>query len=53
MVLHVSTIGYFVLPFIMQQPKNKREIDRVHNYVLYIATVSIKHKVVDPTAVLV
>ena len=27
--------------------KNNREIDRVHNYELYIATVSIKHKSVD------
>ena len=26
---------------------NNREIDRVHNYGLYIATVSIKHKAVD------
>ena len=27
--------------------QNNREIDRVHNYELYIATVSIKHKSVD------
>ena len=27
--------------------QNNREIDRVHNYGLYIATVSIKHKAVD------
>ena len=27
--------------------QNKREIDRLHNYGLYIATVSIKHKAVD------
>ena len=27
--------------------KNKREIDRVYNFQLYIATVSIKHKATD------
>ena len=27
--------------------QNNREIDRVHNYGLYIATVSIKHKAAD------
>ena len=27
--------------------KNNREMDKVHNYELYIATVSIKHKSVD------
>ena len=32
--------------FILQSLKN-REIDRVHNYGLYIATVSTKHKAVD------
>ena len=29
--------------------QNKREIDRLHNYGLYIGTVSIKHKAVDRT----
>ena len=27
--------------------QNKREIDRVHNYRLYIATLNIKHKTCD------
>ena len=33
--------------FYNAKTQNKREINRVHNYGLYMATVSIKHKAVD------
>ena len=36
-----------MLLFIMQPSKKNHEIDRVHNYELYIATVNIKQKAVD------
>ena len=35
-----------ILYFVMQSPKIT-EMDTVNNYVLYLATVSIKHKATD------
>ena len=44
-MLHIREAQFTILYNASIQ--NNREIDRVHNYELYIATVSIKHKSVD------
>ena len=42
-----ALMGVFIIAIYNATIQNNREIDRVHNYKLYIATVSIKHKSVD------
>ena len=40
-------MGTHNIGFYNAKTQNKRKINRVHNYGIYMATVSIKHKAVD------